>query len=342
MRAEPGPGTAARRGARFTAFAGTLFLILAVGSLAAGDWYVLCETGSGQVILAQHVNEVAHVVLTGPLPGPRTATAWVEANCPSRRCDSFGQCVRPGELGQPAATESGWQVGKLTTESLGASTRGAAASVRSTAVTAPGPLSGPGATDLTPLINTAKAAVTGCSYPAALAAADQMTNFDPEHPWLRANHEKLKRLAARQRTTQQTVWQASSALQQGDFKEARRLALTAADTAVSCQTQAVSALVTGIDTAIEQQRTERRMARGRAAASLLPVLFNLARVASGGHGATGSPAGTGAAIPSAAPAVGGVDPCAFKLEFPDRTSLVPVCGCPGYVFDVKRFRCAPG
>jgi hypothetical protein len=328
---------------RWVTAVAALSLLLATGPLAAADWYVLCETGSGQVVLAQEVNREDHVVLMGPLPGPRTATAWLDTNCPSRRCDAAGQCLQPGESRQPAAAKGGWEVGKLTTVSLGGSNEARSAGGGPVGVTGPASLSGPGATDLTPLINTAKAAVAGCSYPAALAAADQMTNFDPNHPWLKANHDKLRRLAARQRTTRQAVWRASSALQAGKLKEAHRLAMSAADTAVSCQTQAVSALVTGIGTAIQQRSTERQLARRRAAAALLPGLLDLARVASGGHAAAGSPVSTvGTAIQSAAPAAGGVDPCAFKLEFPDRTSLVPVCGCPGYVFDVKRFRCAPG
>jgi hypothetical protein len=203
---------------------------------------------------------------------------------------------------------------------------------------------GPGAADLSPLIETAKGAAAACSFPAALASARQMTNFDPEHPWYLANRRKLEDLAGRQKRTENLVWQASSALKAEELKRARDLAAAAADSAVSCQTQAVSELLGGIDTAIEQRRLARTAARRRAAAAMLPGLINLSRAISGAE--SGLPGASEAIASAAVETVGGAvgvsvpDPCAFQFEYRDKGSVVPVCTCAGYGWNAASFRCS--
>ena len=149
-----------------------------------------------------------------------------------------------------------------------------------------------------------------------------------------------QRLAARQRSTEAAVWQSSVALQSGDLKRARRLAESASSTAVTCQNQAVSALLKGIDSAIELRRRERRAKSRQAAAALLPSLIGLSRAISGQQGTSASTIG----IHSASPATNTlptavVDPCAFKYEYRNKWTFEPVCTCPGYAFNVRTFRC---
>lgn len=313
-----------------------LVAVVAPPPLAAAGWFVLCDQATGDVVVAQTPGDETHSQLIGPLPGPRTATAWIDANCPSRRCDAAGACLTADASGSSSGEDGGWVAGKLSSVTVGgtpAPSSGPSGEVPS------GPV-GPREADLTPLIKTATAAAEACSYPAALAAADHMAEFDPEHPWLLANRATLRRLAARQRTCQQAVWKASAALEGGDFKRARQYAMTAADSAVSCQNRAVSDLLTGIETAIEQQRMERRAKRGRVAAALLPGLLDLARVASGGVPAPGARASAIASTAQAAAAAStGSDSCAFQLQYTDPASVVPTCSCAGYAFDMRSFRC---
>ena len=173
-----------------------------------------------------------------------------------------------------------------------------------------------------------------------------MTNFDPDHPWLEANLEKLRGLGRRQTATEQTIWQASSALSSGDLKRARNLALAAADTALSCQSEAVSGLVRGIDTALQQKRAVRDANRRKAAAALLPGLIDLSRVLSGAASAGVQPSSEALAGSTAqilgVTLPGGLDPCAFTFEYRDLSRLRPACNCAGYVFDPGQFRCVPG
>jgi hypothetical protein len=201
-----------------------------------------------------------------------------------------------------------------------------------------------GTSDLAPFVETAKAAAAGCSFESALMVAEQMTRFDPDDPWLVANLPKLKHLAERQRTTEATVWQAGAALSSGDLKRARKLAGTAADNAVSCQSQAVGELVRGIDAAIAADREARRADSRRAAAALLPGLVDLSRALSGAAGGPAAAPRGGAPVPSfgggARGAPGGPDPCAFKYAYKTAFSVEPICTCPGYRFDAKQFRCA--
>jgi hypothetical protein len=193
------------------------------------------------------------------------------------------------------------------------------------------------------LINNTKAAAEGCNYAAALSSIDHMTNFDPKHPFYVANRDRLRRLARRQRQTERTVWQASSLLSGGDLKGARDVARTAADTAVSCQNQAVAVLLDGIDIAIKQEREARQQANRKAAAALLPSLVDLSRALSGG--ATEPTDDSNALAQSAAATFGlqlptaAADPCAFKYEYRNKWNTEPVCTCDGYVFDTRTFRC---
>jgi hypothetical protein len=189
-------------------------------------------------------------------------------------------------------------------------------------------------------VDTAVAAAEACNYPAALATADHLTRFDPEHPWLVANHARLRRLAERQRTAEQSVWQAASALEAGKLKRARDLAAAAADEAVSCQHAVVAQLLDGIETAMAQER-ELRSARNRqAAAAMLPGLLDLARVASGGQAQGAAPA-TGSQAPSPATThpVTLPDACAFRYEYRNQWNFEPVCTCAGYVFNLQTHRC---
>jgi len=201
---------------------------------------------------------------------------------------------------------------------------------------------GPGEADLSPLIATATGAAGACNYPAALASAEQMANFDPEHPWYVANHAKLQGLAQRQRQTEQLVWQASSALSAEELKRARELAAQAAGSAVSCQTRAVSDLLAGIETAILQQKRARSAANRAAAAALLPGLIDLSRAISGAQ-AGGSPgvpmAPAPAGIGSGAGSVAAPDPCSYKYRYPSKWSVEPICICSGYAFDALSLRC---
>jgi hypothetical protein len=202
---------------------------------------------------------------------------------------------------------------------------------------------GPSPADLSPIIETAKAAAQGCNFQAALQAAEQMTRFDPEDPWLVANLPKLRHLAERQRVTEATVWQASSALSSGDLKRARKLAGTAADNAVSCQSTAVSELVRGIDAAILSDKQARSADNRRAAAALLPGLIDLSRIVSGAAAGTPSYPTGGVPPPSSysvpKTAVSGPDPCAFRYAYKSVWSVEPVCTCAGYRFDARQFRC---
>jgi hypothetical protein len=193
------------------------------------------------------------------------------------------------------------------------------------------------------LVNTTKAAARGCSYSAALSSIDHMANFDPDHPFYVANRDKLNGLAKRQRQTEQTVWRASSLLSSGDLKGARKVARLAADTAVSCQNQAVSVLLDGIDRAIKQKREAQQQANRQNAAALLPGLVDLSRALSGGAAGPAPNAGALAASTAAAfnielPA-NAADPCAFNYEYKTKWDPQPVCTCIGYTFDPSRFRC---
>ena len=65
--------------------------------------------------------------------------------------------------------------------------------------------------------------------------------------------------------------------------------------------------------------------------------------ASGGQAAPGgSAAVVGGMVQSAGSAAMGIDPCAFRLEYNDPESLIPMCTCAGYAFDLRSFRCLPG
>jgi hypothetical protein len=207
------------------------------------------------------------------------------------------------------------------------------------AVVGPATVRGPGSADLRPLIDTATAAAQACAYPTALASANHLAKFDSNHPWLVANHDTLRDLAARQEATERSTWQASNSLRSGELKRARELAERAADTAVSCQSRAVWALLEGIDTAIEQDRAARDASRRRGAAALLPGLVNLAGVISGSQAGTVQVDGAAVAEIATTLMPTALDLCAFQLEYRDPSSPVPTCTCAGYSYDVTQFRC---
>ncbi len=339
-----------------------LVSILAASSLFANQVHVLCESATGRVVVLEQFDVNRHTILTGPLPGPRTATVWIEENCPAQSCDVSGRCsiskadAGPVQKQQSADAHNGWVVGELTSEKVGDSPSNSSSKSANAQTFAPGagsvgpagsiPPGGPagpdaGGGDLSPLINTATQAAEACSFQAALASADHLRNFDPEHPWLVANHDNLRGLANRQRTTEQTVWQASSALSAGKLKNAKKLAETAADYAVSCQNEAVSQLVKGIDLAILQRKQERNAATSRAMSALLPSLIDLSNVISGGQPRFNAPVGTtgsAAAVAAVTNAISG-DRCAFQFEYRDVSSQLPTCTCAGYHFELTKFRC---
>lgn len=313
-------------------------LVAAMASTAAAEWYVVCERDGGNVLATETIDEPTQVALEGPLPGPRTASAWIEANCPDRRCTAAGTCIR-GETTESRTGHGGWEAGELTTVATGGSPAEPAGRGTGAAGTAP---SGAGGDPLAPLVETARSAAGACAYPAALAAANHLTTFDPEHPWLLANHPTVRRLAERQEATEQQVWLAADELERGELERAREHAFAATGTAVSCQTPVVSDLVRGIDTAIEQRRQLRHAQRQRLAAAVLPSLIDLAQVAGGGRPDPETLASTvTSSIQSVAAKYGTVDPCAFRLAYDDPASVLPTCTCPGYRFDASRFRCVP-
>ncbi len=325
------------RAARFGSGAVALALLLAAPSVA--EVWVLCDVGSGDVEVEEAVDEGRHAVMEGPLPGRRTAGVWVEENCPARRCNAEGRCAEAG-----AATD-GWVAGEVTSVTLSAPPEAVPPTPRVGGPGAgPGGSAGPPTADLSPLINNTKAAAKGCNFPVALVSVDHMANFDPQHPFLVANRDNLRSLARRQRRTEETVWQSSSALQGGDLKGARVIAQAAADTAVSCQSPAVAALLDGIDVAIKQTRELKTLKRRQAASRLLPGLIGLSNALIGAQ--SGVPIDVEALMANTAATFGAdlplnvLDPCAFKYDYRDTSSLEPACSCAGYEFDPQRFRCA--
>jgi hypothetical protein len=308
-------------------------------------WIAVCDPATGRIAVARETIPSGKVVLRVPGGGSAShasepvARAWVDYHCPSWRCGSRGDCATAGAIAPPASPGGGWVAGEVTSVMLGPAEAAAASPAGAAGPAGP---DGPAPADLGPLIATAKAAAAGCSFEAALRAAEQMARFDPEDPWLVANLPKLRLLAERQRTTEATVWQASSALSAGDLKRARKLAGTAANNAVSCQYQAVAELVRGIDAAIASDRAARDAANRRAAAALLPGLVDLSRTLSGG--AAGKPATRPGSVPPPsvsrpAASVAGPDPCAFKYTYESAWSVEPICSCPGYRFDARQFKC---
>jgi len=334
---------------------------------SAAGWLAVCDPATGRIGIARDTVPPGRVVLTvtdgraGPHASESVARAWVDYHCPTWRCGERGACARAGAAAPPAVPSAarpaappagaggGWVAGEVTSVTLSG-----AEGAGSSPAAAPGPAgpegpagsagpAGPSNADLSPIVETAKAAAAGCSFEAAKMAAEQMKLFDPADPWLVANLPKLERLAERQRTTEQTVWAANAALSSGDLKRARSLAGTAADNAVSCQSQAVGELVRGIDAAIAAQRQARQAENRRAAAALLPGLIDLSRALSGAAAGPAPARGGGVSPPSyggvPAPALGVADPCAFQFVYKSKWSVEPVCTCPGYRFDARQFKC---
>lgn len=354
---------------------------------ALEGWLVLCNQRSGDVGLVDSAVPTGFSMMAGPFATQNEANDWVTGSCPRWRCEDSGQCERdsappPPSTGGGGSTSGtptrggstgGWVAGQVQTSSTGgqrgnpsgAQTGGGwvAGSVRTEsgtsggggsttqAVAPPAGVVGPQSAkpDVSPLASAATAAVAGCSFPTALANADQMASIDADNPWLSANHDRLRQLAARQKTTEQAVWRASSALQNGDLKGARKATMAAADTAVSCQSQAVSILLTRIDETIAHQKTEKDQARRRAAGELLAGLLVLNQEVSAMYGgsATTSSGSIGTSSGTSIPSLGlgappGTDPCAFKYEYRNKWNTEPFCTCPGYSFDPRRFRCVTG
>ena len=307
-----------------------------------GRWIAVCRRSSGDVDVIQGKPREGCGVLwvggavIGSYTDRTSAVSAISRLCPSWRCDPSGMCNLDAPRRAPPQPST-WEAGALV--SVVVPVAPSAQSGVGAVPEVPGELLGPGTTDLSPLIGTATAAAEHCAYPAALAAADHMLDFDPRHPWLVANLENIRRLAVRQETTERATWQASAALRAGELEKARDLAEHAADTAVSCQTRAASALLQGIDTAITQEREARSLARRRAAAALLPRLINLAGLISGAQGGSlNIDKGTvSEVVGSLMPA--GFDPCAFQIEYRDSESMTPSCTCPDYSFDLTGFRC---
>ncbi len=347
----------------------TSVILAGAGAAASDSWFVACDQNSKLVLVTQSIDGTARKAMAGPLPSRRTAEIWLAESCPGARCDEDGRCAEgtPADDGSPTG---GWVAGEVESERVGATTGGATAAsgwvageVSSVTLNAPSSASaaaaapagpsgpagpaGPGADGLRPLMNNAEVAVEACNFFAALLTADHMVNFDPGHPWLAANHDRLRDLARRQQATEDAVWQASSALSAGDLKKARKLAQAAVDTSVSCQSRAVSDLLAGIDAAIAHKKQVNAAKNRAAMAAMLPGLIDLANTAiavqngtpappaaSGSHGGSGGTAAYGSA-----PAVSAPDPCAFKYEYRNVWNTEPACTCPGYSFDARQHRC---
>lgn len=329
----------------------------------AAGWLAVCDPVTGRVGIARDAVPPGRLALsiadggTGPHASESIARSWVDYHCPTWRCSDRGACARAGAAAPPAArpaappagTGGGWVAGEVTSVTLSGAEGAGSSPVAARGPAGPeGPAgsagpAGPPSADLSPIVETAKAAAAGCSFEAAKMAAEQMKLFDPADPWLVANLPKLERLAERQRTTEQTVWAASSALSSGDLKRARTLARTAADNAVSCQSQAVGELVRGIDAAIAAQQQARQAENRRAAAALLPGLIDLSRALSGAAAGPAPARGGGVPPPSyggvPAAALGVADPCAFQFVYKSKWSVEPVCTCAGYRFDARQFKC---
>lgn len=325
---------------------------------SVGGWLAVCNLGRGSVGLVRDKIPSGFVALkvsgeeAKPHAETAAASAWVDRACPTWRCDERGSCAgssagtKPAGGSKPAAAGGGWAAGELTSVNLSGPDSAGEAPVASRSDPGPadpGDPGGPAPADLSPLIETAKAAAGACSFQASLMTAEQMTRFDPNDPWLVANLPNLRRLAERQRITEATVWEASSALSSGDLKRARKLAVTAANNAVSCQSGAVSELVRGIDAAIASDRQARAADRGRVVSALLPDLFDLARAVSGAAAGTPVSAMGGAPLPPSGAAsrvpAAGPDPCAFKYTYKNVWNFEPTCTCPGYRFEARQFRC---
>ncbi len=319
-----------------------LLLSVVAKPVLAAEWYVLCELTTGQVTIAQSLDEEIHRMMEGPFPGKRTASIWLQESCPQKSCNSLGRCGGRESAYGASSSRGGWVAGEVTSVVIDSSQEGV---VTPGTRVVPAPetrLAGPGEADLSPLIDTAMAAAKGCNFAAALASIEQIRNFDPGHSWYLANHSKLEDLSRRQKKTEQLVWQASSALSSEDLDGAREMAVAAAGTAVSCQSQAVSQLLAGIDTAIDQRRRARDASRRRAAAALLPGLIDLSRAVSGGKGSasvtTLTPSRTATSPAVSTPGLNS-DSCAYKFVYRNKWNTEPVCTCAGYSFDARKFQC---
>lgn len=330
-----------------------LLALVAAAAPAAGSWRVRCDAASGEVTAVEGPAASGEILLADGFPGPSTARAWIEENCPSARCDAEGKCAatepaRSGPTERPTAPAraaenaagagGGWEAGEVV------DLAGGRAAERRSSLAPSGPLP-PAAADLSVLVSTAHAAADACRYDAARAVAEQMAEFDPGHPFLAANGEKLRGLASRQKRTESAVWRAAQLLEQQNFKEARKVAREAASSSLGCQTVAVSQLASGIEQADARLRAERSIENRRAAAALLVPLIALANtlqsegtaVAPGGVPVLPAGAGVGAA--------GGAAPthrCAFDYAYPSKWSVEPICRCAGWRFEARQFRCVPG
>lgn len=327
-----------------------LLALVAAAAPAAGSWRVRCDAASGEVTAVEGPAASGEILLADGFPGPSTARAWIEENCPSTRCTAQGECATSPEPARAGASETagapegaapaggGWEAGEVV-DLAG----GRAAPSRSSSPP-PGPLP-PAAADLSVLVSTARAAADACRYDAAQAVAAQMAEFDPAHPFLAANGEKLRELVARQKRTESAVWRAAQLLEQQDFEKARGVAREAAASSLGCQTVAVSQLASGIEQADARLRAERSIENRRAAAALLVPLIALANTLQS-EGTAVAPGGV-PALPAAAGAAasGGAAPahrCAFDYAYPSKWSVEPICRCAGWRFEARQFRCVPG
>ena len=57
------------------------------------QWYVLCNKMSGDVVYSKYIDPTQHIIMAGPLPGPRTAAGWIMDYCPRGRCTTDGRCA---------------------------------------------------------------------------------------------------------------------------------------------------------------------------------------------------------------------------------------------------------
>lgn len=296
-------------------------------------WYVLCNPRSRAVGVARTGQGAGQQVMAGPFLGEPDARSWVLSTCPSWLCDQGGACA-PGAV--PAAS-GGWTAGPVSTPGPAADPAGWGAGAVTSLDRPPEPvMEGTSA-----FVEAATAEAAACRYPAALWNADQLAQVAPGHPWLTANHERLRDLAERQRRAVEEIGRGRDALERKKHYEAGKSAQRAAEIAPSCMRD----LIEGFgDLARQAQQDEfdrqgrERAERSAAAAAALPGLLDALNRAVEAQGPRPPAAGAGAPQPGAAPRK--ADPCETKATYLNKWNTTPRCDCPGYGWN--GYKCVPG
>ena len=74
------------------AVVGVLLLLGHPGAAQGTDYFVLCDTSSGQVLVGEWSADSPLQKLAGPFPGRRTAGFWLDENCANHRCGTGETC----------------------------------------------------------------------------------------------------------------------------------------------------------------------------------------------------------------------------------------------------------